>query len=107
MKRQTAFGVDDIAGLLSCPRANRVLRVGHSNRAQMGHSCRAPRVVVENEMDVEFRGHLLFELIEKLVVLFTTMARQAVANDLAVEDVEGGEQCRSPVPLVVVRLALR
>jgi hypothetical protein len=27
----------------SCPRANRVLRLGYSNRAQMGHSCRAPR----------------------------------------------------------------
>ena len=38
-----AFGVDDIAGLLFCPGANRVLRVGHSNRAQMGHSCQAPR----------------------------------------------------------------
>src|SRR5437879_3534389 len=38
-----AFGVDDIARRLSCPAANRVLRVGHSKRAQMGHSCRAPR----------------------------------------------------------------
>jgi len=36
-----------------------------------------------------------------------TLPRQAVANHLAVEDVEGGKQRRSPVPLVVVRLALR
>ena len=45
-----AFGVDDID---SCSpyvehpgenRRKRVLRVGHSNRAQMGHSSRAPRV---------------------------------------------------------------
>ena len=32
-------------------------------------------VVVENEMDVEFRRDLLFELIEKLDELFTPMAR--------------------------------
>ena len=64
-------------------------------------------VVVQNEMDIEFRGYFLFELIEKLDELFATMARQAVANHLAVEDVEGGKQRRSPVPLVVVRLALR
>jgi hypothetical protein len=64
-------------------------------------------VVVENEMDVKVRRRLLFELIEKLDELFTTMARQAVANDLAVEDVEGCKQRRSPVSLVVMRLAFR
>lgn len=37
-RKTHAFGVDDIAGSLSCPRANRVLRMGHSIRAQMGHS---------------------------------------------------------------------
>src|ERR1019366_8594336 len=43
-------------------------------------------VVVENEVDVEFRGHLLFQLIE---------------------DIDGGKQGGGSVPLVIMRLAFR
>src|SRR5579864_2732817 len=64
-------------------------------------------VVVQNEMDVEFRRHLLFQLIEKPGELLAAMARQATADDLAVEDVEGGEQRRGSVPFVVMGLAFR
>ena len=43
-ERQTArLRVDDIACPSSCPAANRVLRVGHFKRAELGHFCRAPR----------------------------------------------------------------
>ena len=57
-------------------------------------------VVVQNEMDVEFRGHLLFQLIEKLDELLTAMARQATTDDLAIQDVEGSKQgCVKPLPL--------
>jgi hypothetical protein len=63
-------------------------------------------VVVQNEMDIEFRGYFLFELIEKLDELLAAMARQATANDLAIEDVAGGKQRGGPVPLVIMRLAL-
>ena len=56
-------------------------------------------VVVENEMDVEFRSDFLLELIEKLDELFTPMARQATANYLAVEDVEGGKRVVVPCRL--------
>ena len=38
-----AFGVDEIAGLISCPGARPVLRLGHSERANLGHFSRAPR----------------------------------------------------------------
>jgi hypothetical protein len=41
-KRTPAAWMISLASL-SCPRANRVLRVGHPNRAQIGHSCRAPK----------------------------------------------------------------
>src|ERR1700720_3702831 len=68
----------------------------------LDHGAFVRTVVVQNEMDVELRGHLLFELIEKLDELFTAMARQATANNLAVQDVEGGKQRRSPMPLVVM-----
>jgi hypothetical protein len=37
----------------SCPRANRVLRLGYSNRAQMGHSCRAPRWRFHSEFNAD------------------------------------------------------
>ncbi len=40
-------------------------------------------VVVEDEMDVEIRGHLLFQLVE-VNELFAAVARQATADDLAI-----------------------
>src|SRR5580658_2394251 len=64
-------------------------------------------VVVENEMDVEFRRHLFFQLIQESDELLAAMARQATADDLAIQDIEGGEQGGGPVPLVVVCLAFR
>ena len=47
-------------------------------------------VVVENEVRVEFRGHLLFQLMEEFDELLAAMARQATADDLVIEDIEGG-----------------
>jgi len=41
-------------------------------------------VVVQDEMDGECRGHLLFELIEELEELLTPMASEATADDLAI-----------------------
>jgi hypothetical protein len=43
LRRGPAFGVDEIAGLVSCPGARPVLRLGHSERANLGHFSRAPR----------------------------------------------------------------
>lgn len=64
-------------------------------------------VVVENEVEIEFRGHLLVQLVEEFDELFAAMARQATTNDLAIEDIEGGQQSGGSVPLVIVRLAFR
>ena len=64
-------------------------------------------VVVENEVDVEFRGHLLFQLMEEFDELLAPMARQATTDDLAIEDIEGGKQGGGSVPLVIMRLAFR
>src|SRR5260370_34604529 len=64
-------------------------------------------VVVENEVEVEFRGYLLFQLMEEFDELLAAMARQATADDLAIEDIEGGKQCGGSVPLVIMRLAFR
>ncbi len=64
-------------------------------------------VVVENQMDIEFGGHLLLQLIEELDELGTAMTRQTTPDDFAVEDVKGGEERRGTVPLVIVGLAFR
>ena len=64
-------------------------------------------VVVENEVNVEFRGHLLFQWMEEFDELFATMARHATTDDLAIEDIDGGKQCGGSVPLVIMRLAFR
>src|SRR5438874_6106726 len=64
-------------------------------------------VIVENEMNIEVLRHLLLHLIEELDKLLAAMARQATADDLAVQDVEGSEKCRGSVPLVVVGLPFR
>jgi hypothetical protein len=63
-------------------------------------------VVVEDEMDVEIRRHLLFHLVEEPDQLFAAMARQATADDLAIQDVEGGKQGSRSVPVVIMRLAI-
>ena len=62
-------------------------------------------VVVENEMDIQLRWHLPFQLIEELNELPAAMARQATADHPAVQNIEGGKQGRGPMPLVVMRLA--
>src|ERR1017187_2130445 len=64
-------------------------------------------VVVENEVEVEFRGYLLFQWMEESDELFAAMARQATTDDLAVEDIEGGKQWGGSVPLGIMRLAFR
>src|SRR5208282_3794623 len=64
-------------------------------------------VIVENEMDFEFRRHLLFQLIQEANKLLAAMARQATADDFSVENIEGCKQCRGSVPLVIVCLAFR
>ena len=61
-------------------------------------------VVVGDEVDFEFGWYFLFQLIQKLDELFATMARQATADDFAVQDIGGGKQRRGPVPLVVMCL---
>src|SRR5207249_8547485 len=65
------------------------------------------RVVVQHDMDIEIGRHFLFHLVEKLQEFFTSMTRQATADDLAVQDIEGGEQRCGSVALVVMGLAFR
>jgi len=45
-KTLRAFGADETASFIACPRARPVLRVGHSIGAQVGHFSRAPRVLI-------------------------------------------------------------
>jgi hypothetical protein len=60
-------------------------------------------VVVQDEMDIKVRGHFLLQLIEKLDELLATMPPQTAADDLAIEDVEGGKQRRRSVSFIVMR----
>ena len=64
-------------------------------------------VVVENEMDIEFRGNLFLQLIQESDELLATMTWLATADDLPIEDIEGGKQGRGAVLFVIVCLAFR
>ena len=63
--------------------------------------------VIEDQMNVEIGRLLLFQLVEELDELFAAMARQATADDLAIQNIEGCKQGRRSVPFIVMRLALR
>ena len=60
-------------------------------------------VVVQDKMDVEFRGHFPFQLVEKPDEFLAAIARQATADHTAIQDVEAGKQRGSPVPFVIMR----
>jgi len=57
-KTLRAFGADETASFIACPRARPVLRVGHSIGAQVGHFSRAPRVLIT---DPRLPGAFLFK----------------------------------------------
>src|SRR6266446_1911528 len=59
-------------------------------------------VVVDHQMQIEIRRGPLVDHGQKPDEFLVTMTGRAVADDRAVQHVEGGEQCGSAVPLVVV-----
>ena len=60
------------------------------------------RVIVRNEMQVEFGRGLDVDLVEEADELLMPMARHAFADHLAVEHVEGRKQCGRTIAFVVV-----
>src|SRR6185312_16933923 len=61
------------------------------------------RIVVDDQMQLSASRGLAVDLVEKADEFLTPMARHALADDLAFEHIEGGEQCRRAVALIVVR----
>ena len=59
-------------------------------------------VVVHDQVKGEFWRRVLIDGFEKLHKLLGAMTRQAFAEDLAVEHVEGGKECGGAVALVVM-----
>lgn len=59
-------------------------------------------VIAHDRMDVLSGGDFAFDGVEKANELLMPVLLHAAADHRAVEDVEGCEQCRGPVPLVVV-----
>src|SRR5207244_3031745 len=60
-------------------------------------------VVVDDQVELPPGRGLAVDLVEKADEFLMPMARHALADDLAVEHVERGEQRRCAVPLVVMR----
>jgi hypothetical protein len=54
-------------------------------------------------VEVETRQRLFVDPPQEFQKFLGTMARQAFADDLASRNVERGEQCRSPIALIVMR----
>lgn len=65
------------------------------------------RVVVHDQVDVEFRRHLLVDAFEELKKLSMPVTGQALLDDFSIESVERSEERRGSVADVVVRLARR
>jgi len=57
-------------------------------------------VIVDDGMDFLSRRHLRLDSVEEADELLVPVALHIAADDGAVEDVEGGEQCRRAVTLV-------
>ena len=60
------------------------------------------RVVVDDQMQLHSGRGLAVDLVEEADEFLMPMARHALADDLALQHVERGEQCRCAVALVVV-----
>ena len=58
-------------------------------------------VVVQDQMDVQVPGRLSMDGAQELEELLVAMAGQALANHLAVQGIERGEQRGSPLALVL------
>ena len=63
-------------------------------------------VVVENEMQLDIRGHVLLQLREEFEELRAPVARQTRADHFPIQDIERRKQGRGAVARVVVRLSL-
>jgi hypothetical protein len=59
-------------------------------------------IVVENDVDDLADRNLRLDVVEKSNEFLMTMTLHVAADDRAIEDVEGGKQCRGAVPLVIV-----
>ena len=64
-------------------------------------------VVVHHNVDIEFLGDIGIDGTKEFDELLGTMAAMDLADHLASRNVEGSEQRRRPVTLVVVRTTLR
>ena len=73
----------------------------------MDHRGLVRAVVVQHEVDVEFRRNSLVDDGEELLELHRAVLPEALADHLARGRVKGREQRSGPVPLVVVRPLLR
>ena len=65
-----------------------------------------PTVVVQDEVHLEFCGHVAFDDIEKSAELTGTMTMMKLAQHVTAGDVESGEQAGGSVPFVVMATAL-
>jgi hypothetical protein len=59
-------------------------------------------VIVDDDVNCQFGGRSGVNNVEEANELLMAMAHHALVNDLAFEDVEGGEQGRGAVTFVVV-----
>ena len=62
-------------------------------------------VIVDDQVQIEFRGHAGIEVVQEGEELLMAMARFALGDDLAGAGLEGGEQSRGAMPVVIVGLA--
>src|SRR5260370_42610652 len=60
-------------------------------------------VVIHDQMHVEFRWHLLLQLVEKLYKLLAPMTRCTLTDDLAAENIKGREQRGVAMAFVIMR----
>jgi hypothetical protein len=64
--------------------------------------CKVPRRIV-----LSMASPNPFQMVQESEELLAAMARQATADNPAIEDIESGKQGRGPLPYVVMRLAFR
>lgn len=65
------------------------------------------RVIIEDQMQAQLRRRLCVDVLQKLDPFLVPMPRQAIRNDFAFGQFDGGEQRGGPVAVVVVRERLQ
>ena len=59
-------------------------------------------VIIHDQVQIRFAGKLAIDVPKKSQELLMTVPLMEVADNLACEQIEGGEKCRCSVPLIIV-----